>query len=106
MLYELREYRVKKGKMKQWLRLMDEEIMPFQVSQGMVIPAGFTAPKNKELYVWLRRFKNEADRKRLYRKVYESDHWKKVLAPKIDAVLDVPAIVVTQLVPTPRSVLQ
>ena len=106
MLYELRMYRVKKGKMKQWLKLMDDEIMPFQVSQGMVIPAGFTAPKEKDLYVWLRRFKNEADRKRLYRRVYESDHWKKVLAPKIDAVLDVPSIVVTQLVPTPRSVLQ
>lgn len=106
MLYELRMYRVKKGKMKQWLKLMDDEIMPFQVSQGMIIPAGFTAPKEKDLYVWLRRFKNEADRKRLYRRVYESDHWKKVLAPKIDAVLDVPSIVVTQLVPTPRSVLQ
>jgi len=106
MLYELREYRVKKGKMKQWLKLMDDEIMPFQVSQGMVIPAGFTAPKEKDLYVWLRRFKNEADRKRLYRKVYESDHWKKVLTPKIDKVLDVPSIVVTELIPTQRSVLQ
>jgi hypothetical protein len=106
MLYELRQYRVKKGKMKQWLRLMEEEIMPFQVSQGMVIPAGFTAPKETNLYVWLRRFKDEADRKRLYRKVYQSDHWKTVLAPKVDAVLDTGSIVVTQLVPTPKSVLQ
>lgn len=106
MLYELRQYRVKKGKMKQWLRLMEEEIMPFQVSQGMVIPAGFTAPKEADLYVWLRRFKNDAEKKRLYRKVYQSDHWKKVLAPKIDAVLDMESIVVTELVPTSRSVLQ
>jgi hypothetical protein len=106
MLYELRQYRVKKGKMKQWLRLMEEEIKPFQVSQGMVIPADFTAPKDADLYVWLRRFKNEAERKTLYRRVYQSDHWKKVLAPKIDAVLDTKSIVVTQLVPTSRSVLQ
>jgi hypothetical protein len=106
MLYELRQYRVKKGKMKQWLRLMEEEIMPFQVSQGMVIPAGFTAPKEADLYVWLRRFKNDAEKKRLYRKVYQSDHWKKVLAPKIDAVLDMESIIVTELVPTSRSVLQ
>lgn len=106
MLYELREYKVKKGKMKQWLKLMDDEIMPFQVSLGMVIAAAFTAPGKKDLYVWLRRFRNEAERKRLYRKVYQSDHWKKVIAPKIDLVLDVPAIVVTDLVPTPRSVLQ
>jgi hypothetical protein len=72
----------------------------------MVVPAGFTAPKEADLYVWLRRFKNEAERKLLYRKVYQSDHWKKVLAPKIDAVLDIPAIVVTELAPTPKSVLQ
>jgi hypothetical protein len=106
MLYELREYTVKKGKMKQWLKLMEEEIMPFQVSQGMVIPACFTAPKKRDAFVWLRRFKNEQERKRLYRKVYESDHWKNVLQPKIDKVLDIPAIVVTRMVPTPRSVLQ
>jgi hypothetical protein len=106
MLYELRQYRVRKGKMKQWLRLMEEEIMPFQVSQGMVIPAGFTAPKEADLYVWFRRFKNEEERKRLYRKVYQSDHWKKVLQPKIDVVLHMDSIVVTQLIPTPKSVLQ
>jgi hypothetical protein len=106
VLYELRQYRIRKGKMKQWLRLMEEEIMPFQVSQGMVVAAGFTAPKEADLYVWLRRFKNEAERKRLYRKVYQSDHWKRVLAPKIDAVLDTNLIMVTDLVPTPKSVLQ
>jgi hypothetical protein len=106
MLYELREYRVKKGKMKQWLRLMEEEIMPFQVSQGMVIPAGFTAPKEADLYVWFRRFRNEAERKRLYRKVYESDHWKKTLAPKIEKVLHMESIVVTELAPTSWSIMQ
>jgi hypothetical protein len=106
VLYELREYRVKKGRMKQWLRLMEEEIMPFQVAQGMVIPAGFTAPKEADRYVWLRRFKDEAERKRLYRKVYQSSHWKNVILPKIEAVLRMEAIVVTQLVPTAKSVLQ
>ena len=106
MLYELREYRVRKGRMKQWLRLMEEEIMPFQVAQGMVVPAGFTAPQEADLYVWLRRFKNEAERKRLDRKVYQRPHWKNVLLPKIEAVLRMEAITVTQLVPTPKSVLQ
>ncbi|MGA2976065.1 MAG: NIPSNAP family protein [Spirochaetia bacterium] len=106
MLYELRQYRVRKGRMKQWLHLMEEQIMPFQVSQGMVIPACFTAPKEADLFVWLRRFRNEAERKRLYRKVYQSDHWKNVLAPKIDAILRTESILVTQLVPTPKSVMQ
>ncbi len=105
MIYELRQYHVKKGKMKQWLKLMDGEVAPFQASQGMIIVARFTAPKEKNLYVWLRRFRNEAERKRQYRKVYESDHWKTVLAPRIDAVLDTSSIVVTDLAPTPSSIL-
>jgi len=106
VIYELRQYKVKKGKMKQWLKLMDEQIAPFQISQGMAIPAQFTALKEKDLYVWLRRFRNEAERKRLYRKVYESDHWKTVLAPRIDAVLHMSKIVVTDLAPTLSSILQ
>lgn len=106
VIYELRQYRVKKGKMNQWLKLMDEEIAPFQMSQGMVIPARFTATKEKDLYVWLRRFASEAERKRQYRKVYESDHWKTVIAPKVDALLDTALIVVTDLAPTLSSILQ
>jgi hypothetical protein len=106
MLYELRQYTVKKGKMKQWLALMEKEIMPFQVSQGMTVPACFTAVKNQSSFIWMRRFKNEADRKRLYKKVYESDQWKSVISPKIDVVLERKSIVVTDLTPTGFSVLQ
>jgi hypothetical protein len=105
VIYELRQYRVKKGKMKQWLKLMEEQIMPFQVSKGMAIPAMFTASK-KDLFVWLRRFRNEADRKRLYRAVYETEHWKKVIQPKVEKVLHIPKIVVTDMEPTPKSILQ
>jgi len=106
VIYELREYHVKRGKMKQWLRLMQEEILPFQVSRGMVIPAMFTAVKDKDLFIWLRRFTNEAERTRLYRAVYETDHWKNVIEPRVQAVLHVPKIVVTDLQPAAKSVLQ
>jgi hypothetical protein len=105
MLYELRQYRIKKGCMKKWVTLFEKEIVPFQVSHGMVVSASFTAVKDAGQFVWLRRFKNEAERVRLYKKVYESAHWKQVITPKVDALLDRSAIVVTQLVPTPLSVL-
>jgi hypothetical protein len=106
MLYELREYRIYKGKMKQWLRLFEEEIVPFQVAKGMVIPGSFTAVKKPDTFIWLRRFRNEAERVRLYKKVYNTEHWEKVLQPKVDEVLDVKKIVVTPLSPTACSVLQ
>jgi hypothetical protein len=71
----------------------------------MVIAASFTAVKKPDLFVWLRRFASEAERVRLYKKVYETERWEKVIQPKVDAVLDVSKIVVTQLAATARSVL-
>ena len=106
MFYELRRYTIRKGKMKQWVRLMGEEIIPFQVSMGMVISGSFTAEEDDTLYVWLRRFASEAERKRLYAKVYGSAQWKKVIGPKVEALLDMSSIVVNRLVPTAKSVLQ
>ena len=106
MFYELRRYTIRKGKMKQWVKLMEEEIIPFQVSMGMVISGSFTAEEDQTLYIWLRRFASEAERKRLYARVYGSAHGKKAIAPKVEPLLDVPSIVVERLVPTAKSVLQ
>ena len=106
MFYELRRYTVHKGKMKQWVKLMEEEIIPFQTSMGMVISGSFTVEKSDTLYIWLRRFASEAERKRLYAKVYGSAHWKKVIDPKVRSLLDIPSIVVERLAPTAISVLQ
>ena len=106
MLYELRQYQIKKGKMKQWVKLFEEEIVPLQVAKGMVIAGSFTAVKEANLFVWLRRFANTAERTKLYAKVYESEQWKTVLLPKVDAVLDRSAIVTTLLSPTRKSILQ
>ena len=106
MIYELRQYKVKKGKMKQWVKLFEEQIVPFQVAHGMVVPASFTAIEKTDQFVWLRRFKNEAERTRLYSKVYKNEHWKKVILPRVDEVLVRAAIVTTLMSPTPKSVMQ
>ena len=39
--YELRQYRVRPGKMAEWIALMEEEIIPLQVAKGMVISGSF-----------------------------------------------------------------
>ena len=66
MFYELRRYTVYKGKMKQWVKLMEEEIIPFQTSMGMVISGSFTVEKSETLYLWLRRFASERGVARVY----------------------------------------
>jgi hypothetical protein len=56
--------------------------------------------------MWIRRFRNEQDRKRLYDIVYQSDCWKSQIAARIPAFRDRERAVITRLVATLRSVLQ
>ncbi len=101
--YELRHYKVRPGKMEEWLRVMEDEIIPFQVSKGMVITASFRGEEDDSVYIWMRRFESEAQREALYAAVYGSDYWKDDVAPRIPELLDRDAMVITRLVPTRLS---
>jgi NIPSNAP protein len=104
--YELRQYKVRPGKMDAWLKLMEEEIIPFQVAKGMVITGSFRGEKDDSVYVWTRRFETEDDRERLYAAVYQSDHWKNVVAPQVGELIDRETINVQRIVPTRLSTAQ
>ena len=104
--YELRRYRVRPGKMDEWVRYMEEMIIPFQVARGMVIAGSFRGEEDDSTYVWLRRFESEAERERLYAAVYESTEWEQEISPRVGELIDRSAIEVTRLVATPRSVLR
>jgi hypothetical protein len=104
--YELRQYKVLPGKMDEWVRIMEQEIIPFQISKGMVITGSFRGEKDESVYVWLRRFDSEEQREALYKDVYESDFWKTQIAPRVPSCLDRSAIVVTRIVATPKSTMQ
>jgi hypothetical protein len=106
MFFELRQYRVKPEKREQWVKLMEEKIIPFQISQGMVVVGSFIGQEEDDLYVWIRRFESEDERKALYQKVYESDYWNDECKPGCDDMLDRTKIVVTRLEATPKSVIQ
>ncbi len=104
--YELRQYKVLPGKMDGWVQIMEQEIIPFQVSKGMVITGSYRGETDESVYVWIRRFESEAEREALYKAVYESDFWKKQISPKVPEYLDRSAIQVARIVPTPKSVAQ
>ena len=87
-------------------KFMEEEIIPFQVSKGMVVMGSYVGQEEDDLYVWVRRFDNEEERKRLYEAVYESDHWKNQVAPQVPKMLDRDEIVVTRLEAIPKSPIQ
>ena len=103
MFYELRRYTINAGKMDEWVRFMEETIIPFQIAKGMVIAGSFRG-EDDTTYVWMRRFVSEEERKRLYEAVYQTDHWKNEIAPRVAELMQ-PDIDVTRIVPTPRSVI-
>jgi len=106
MFFELRQYHIRPGQQKAWVKCMEEEIIPFQVKMGMVILGSFVGEEDQSVYVWIRRFENEPERKRLYDAVYQSDYWKNDISPRVGTMIDREKIVVTRLLATPHSVIQ
>jgi hypothetical protein len=104
--YELRQYKVLPGMLNEWVKIMEEEIIPFQISKGMVICGSFRGETDESVYIWLRRFESEAEREALYKAVYETDYWKTKIAPRVSNCLDRSAMVVTRIVPTAKSTVQ
>ncbi|HEU0155428.1 MAG TPA: hypothetical protein VFQ82_05105, partial [Stellaceae bacterium] len=76
------------------------------VSKGMVITGSFRGETDDTSYVWMRRFESEAEREALYKAVYDSDHWKSEIAPRVPQYLDRSAMVVTRIVATPKSAMR
>jgi hypothetical protein len=106
MFFEFRHYHIKDGMRDEWVNYMEEVIIPFQISKGMVVVGSFIAEQEPDLYVWIRRFDSEEEREKLYKAVYESDQWINVIKPVTDTMLDRSRIVVTRMVPTSRSVIR
>jgi hypothetical protein len=106
MFFELREYRIKDGKRDRWVALMEEQIIPFQVSKGMAFVGSFVALDEPDLYVWIRRFENEEEKERLYKAVYETEFWTTEIKPLADEMLDRDRMRVTRIEATPKSIIR
>lgn len=104
MFFELRQYGAKPGMRDELVKVVEEDVIPYQVSKGMVVVGSCVSLEDEAGYVWIRRFEGDEDKARLYKAVYESDHWKQVIAPKVGASLDREAIKVTRIAPTSISV--
>lgn len=106
MFFELRQYRMKPGKREEWVKMMEETIIPFQASKGMVIVGSFISPQEEDLYIWIRRFESEEEREAQYAAVYQSDFWKNELSPQVGDLIDREQIKVTRLTPTTKSMIR
>ena len=77
--------------------------LPFQVACGMVITGIFRGEDDETVFIWMRRFESEAERERLYTKVYDSDTWKNEIGPHVAGLIEAAGVHVQRIVPTPHS---
>ncbi|MTD58919.1 NIPSNAP family protein [Amycolatopsis pithecellobii] len=106
MFYEIRRYQTQPGRRAEWVRYMEEVVIPFQESKGMSVTASFIDEDDPDGYVWIRGFEDEAQRKERYAAVYESDRWQNEISPVVQELLIPEKIVVTRVVPTPASAIR
>ncbi len=104
--FELRQYKVRPGCQVEFVKMMEEEIIPFQVKVGMTILGSFTGETDESVYVWIRRFTDEAQRERLYEAVYQSDYWKNEIGPRVPDMIDSEGANIQRIEATGRSVIQ
>ena len=62
--------------------------------------------KNRNLYIWIRRFKNLDHKNILYKEVYDSEEWINNIAPIVETLIDRNTIVVHNISPTALSIMK
>jgi NIPSNAP len=105
MFYEIRRYQTEPGRRDEWVRYMENVVIPYQQSKGMTITASFVDDEDPDGYVWIRRFDDEAHRAALYAITHDDPRWTDEIFPAIGELLLIDRTVVTRAVPTPTSAL-
>jgi quinol monooxygenase YgiN len=104
--YEIRRYQARPGRRDEWVRYMEDVVVPFQRSKGMTVVASFVDEEDEDGYVWVRRFDSEEDRASRYAATYDDPEWTDAIAPVVTGLLLKERSVVTRVRPTPVSGLQ
>jgi quinol monooxygenase YgiN len=105
MFYEIRHYQTEPGRRDEWVRYMENVVIPYQQSKGMTITASFVDDEDPDGYVWIRRFDDEAHRAALYAAAHGDPRWTDEIFPAVAELLLIDHTVVTRVVPTPTSAL-
>ncbi|MFE3502299.1 NIPSNAP family protein [Kitasatospora sp. NPDC059146] len=106
MYYEIRRYQARPGRRDEWVRYMEDVVIPFQASLGMDVTASFTDDEDEDGYVWIRRFEDEAHAEAAHAAVYGSERWTEEIGPVVHGLLITEKSVVTRVTPTPASPLR
>jgi quinol monooxygenase YgiN len=101
MFYEIRTEHARAGRGAELVRYMDEVVIPLHQEMGMHVVGAFSVTGDEDVFVWIRRFEDAADRDRVLDAVHRH--------PRCAAMIDTVSALVTgaesvvRLEPTPGS---
>lgn len=75
MLVEIRRYVIVPGRRDEFVAWFEETIVPAMEAAGMRIIGRYVSLDDPDVFFYLRRFADEAERDRLCAAFYESDQW-------------------------------
>ena len=105
MFYEINQYRVIPGKMNDWLKLMEEEFIPFAVEQGLDSVGSF-CDEHDTLHVWIRRWESDEELERVHEKMYGSDFYKNEIEARVPTLIMRGGYSSQRVMPTPNSAMK
>ena len=77
MISQLRIYTVNRGMMDQWVKHFKETVAPIQEKVGIKIE-GMWVNQDKNQFIWIRTYADEADQKAKEEAFYNSPEWEAV----------------------------
>ncbi len=88
MLVEVRTYKTKPGKRDAWVRLFEDELLPFMNGLGMKVPGSFNSTEDPDTFVWLRSFEDAASREALIKAFRGAPAWTGGLQDKVRELVE------------------
>lgn len=76
MIHELRTYTINEGKMGEWLRVFEKDLIPLHKAHRIPILAAWQNTDSPNEFVWLRSFQDSEHQKSARAALYGSDAWK------------------------------
>jgi hypothetical protein len=102
VFYEIRREKAAPGRGPELARWMDEQVIPIHEAHGMVVVGAFTDTADEDAFVWIRQFRDEAEKEEVVARVHRSPVFESGIRPRLGHLLAGAAQTV-RLVPTAHS---
>jgi quinol monooxygenase YgiN len=102
VFYEIRRETAVPGHGKELARWMDEHVIPVHEAAGMIVVGAFTDTGDEDAFVWIRKFRDAAEREEVVARVHQDPLFESEIRPRLRHILAGDAVTV-RLAPTASS---